>query len=402
MPTATDVKIKISAQDKTKAAFNSVNNSLKNTQKLTATLGKTLASIGAGAALTNLIGNAQRTIQSVDNLSVRINASATALSEYKIAAEATGIQFESFGTAIQRLVTRMGEAFRGSTELQKAFKDLGLDINELSLLSADKAFDKVANAIQGVGNQAEKQALTVKLLDTEGVRLLQTFGEIAKARELARSTGAFITQEEIDASDRLNLSITELKAEADSLGQTLVVVLEPALSTVFKVLGGGINVVEIFAKLLGTVGVGVYTLVTAFEAIAAKSPSEAITILSRNLANANLLLDRIWESTDAAANSMEKFSGSIPSASKFGAFITGLENENEVLGQVANGNLKAAESIKVFMAAEKAAGVARFGLSQDQIKQLQAEINARDELNAKIKEQERIASVFEKFKNPAH
>ncbi|GAG12429.1 unnamed protein product, partial [marine sediment metagenome] len=104
------VQVDITATDKTRAAFNSLNNSLKKTQATSAKLGKTLAGLGAGTALTGLIANSQRTIQAVDNMSNRINASASAMSELRIAAELTGVSFESFGTAMQRMQTRLGQA----------------------------------------------------------------------------------------------------------------------------------------------------------------------------------------------------------------------------------------------------------------------------------------------------
>lgn len=81
-----------------------------------------------------------------------------------------------FNVAMQRQVRRIAEAAHGTGEAVHALQKLNLNAWELSRLSPDQQFLRIADAMQQVATQGERVALTMKLYDTEGVKLVSTLG----------------------------------------------------------------------------------------------------------------------------------------------------------------------------------------------------------------------------------
>ena len=113
----------------------------------------------ATAAVAGLGIMAKRSIDAADKigkLSTRLGASTEALSEYKHVAELSGVTFETLTMGWQRMTRRVAEAANGTGEAVKALDEMNINAKELNKLKPEEQFEVLADALNGVENQADK------------------------------------------------------------------------------------------------------------------------------------------------------------------------------------------------------------------------------------------------------
>ena len=238
----------ITAEDRTKQAFDSVLRNADSTAKAFVALRRAIPI----AATTAFTASAIRQADEINKLSDRLGVSTEALSEYEHVAELTGVSFKNLTDGFQRAGRRINEAAMNTGEARFAIAELGLAAEELTKLPLDQQFEAIAEAMEGVESQTDKLRIAQKLFDSENVRLLQTMTRgadgIRDMREEARELGRSLSQEAADgASDALD-AWTRLAAGSKALGIVLVETLGPAINDVLRWLGESLPSIADFAK----------------------------------------------------------------------------------------------------------------------------------------------------------
>ncbi len=124
-----------------------------------------LVGVGAMGALSkNVIDTADR----IHKMHLRLGAGIKALSEYRGVAELSGVTFNTFATAMQRMVRRVSEAAKGTGEAKGALKELNIDATKFAKLKPSEQFEKLAEAFDKISNQGDRLRLAMKIFDTEG------------------------------------------------------------------------------------------------------------------------------------------------------------------------------------------------------------------------------------------
>jgi hypothetical protein len=166
MASNTVVPIVITAKDETKKGFSSVS---KGLNKLAVAATAVAAAIGVGMV---------KSLSSIDKLAKtadKLGLTTDALQKLRFAAQQTGVGTQALDTSIQRMVRRLSEAAIGTGEARSALKELGLDAVKLDAMGAEGAFKAIAEAMTNVKSQSDKVRLAVKIFDTEGAGLVNTF-----------------------------------------------------------------------------------------------------------------------------------------------------------------------------------------------------------------------------------
>lgn len=183
-----------------------------------------------------LVKSSIDTADQIGKLSTRIGASTEALSEYKHVAELSGVSFNTLTMGWQRMTRRVAEAAQGTGEAKNALIELNLSAKDLNQLAPEQQFETIADALNGVGNQADRVRLAMKLFDSEGVSLLQTMGEgAAGMREMrmeARELGLTISGKDALGAATANDALTRLKGSTTGLSLALAKSLGPAIADV--------------------------------------------------------------------------------------------------------------------------------------------------------------------------
>jgi lambda family phage tail tape measure protein len=199
-------------------------------------LSKVGAAAGAAAAggLALIVRQNLAAIDNFDKLNKRLGISVESLSQLQFVAEQNGVSFETFSTAIQRLQRRVSEAAQGTGEAKNALAELGLNAERLTRLPLDRQFEIVSEALSNVSNSADRTRLAMRLLDTEGVALLQIMEDgaagIRRLTEEADELGLTLTDLDTNKVAAANDSINRLSSVMTALGRTITVELAPYIT----------------------------------------------------------------------------------------------------------------------------------------------------------------------------
>jgi hypothetical protein len=230
------VNIIIRALDKTKKGFGSATKGLKAItgsvlNMKTAIVGAVGAG-GFGALIKSSIDAGDELAKTADKLGVTTQA----LAGLRHAAELTGVSTGTMDMALQRFTRRAAEAAKGTGEAKGALQELGIDAESLVRLPLDEQMNIVSDAMQGVGTQADRVRLAMKLFDSEGVALVNTLGggsdALKQMTEEAEHLGLTLSRTDTAQMEMANDSITRLMGVFKGLTNQLAVAFSPVITFV--------------------------------------------------------------------------------------------------------------------------------------------------------------------------
>lgn len=278
----------------------------------------------ARAAITNL-QDISAEFDKMAKTASKLGIAAPALQELAYAAELSGVSTRNLSTGLQRMVRRVSEAAVNTGAAQKALRELGLDAEQLSKLSPDKQFKKIAESMRNVGNQGDKVRLAMQIFDTEGVGLVNTFNQnLEEAGEKFRELGGAINKTEFKQFEALNDEFTNMITQANQIKTALALAFGPLIVSALR------TVLSVIQKITGSIEVMLVGLREAvretvglknndFE-LAGYNAARTISqneILARNLASGkdttitdaqNLIKNGLGENADKAAEALKKLS----------------------------------------------------------------------------------------------
>ncbi len=213
---ATDYKFRITAQDKTKGAFNSVNKSVNGTQKAM----KKLAGAFAGAfAVRQLVQFGKESVQLADDIGKvadKLGVTTDFLQRMQFAAEQTGIATNTLNMGLQRFTRRVAEARNGTGEAKAALEQLGIALKDSdgNARSIEDVLADVSDGLAATADSGEKVRLAFKFFDSEGVALVSTLGEGSEALKLlTESATGVIPEQTIRDAERFNDAMNRIQRQ---------------------------------------------------------------------------------------------------------------------------------------------------------------------------------------------
>lgn len=266
----TNTKIYITAIDKTKKAFGSVSSGLGSIHKAASTTAKVFAGLtGLGSvSLGAIYTNASKAGDELAKTSDKLGIATEALASLQYAGELTGVSVNKMNMSLQRMTRRISEAAAGTGEAKAAIAELGLDASKLAQMSPDQAFNRIAEAMQGVGNQSDKVRLAMRFFDSEGVDLVNTLalGSDGLDQMRAEATKLGITLSRIDAAkmEAANDSIFKASRIGVAFGNQITTALAPIVNGLANEFlnvakeAGGVGVVAGDVVNFGVKGVGIF------------------------------------------------------------------------------------------------------------------------------------------------
>jgi hypothetical protein len=237
-----NVKIVISALDKTQQAFKAVRSNLSKVTSASVQMAKGVATATAAAtAAIGAMGYAlSKQVQKVDDLAKTANKLGTTvetLQQLQYAADISGVSAETLNMAMQRLTRRVSEASMGFGEAKGALKELGINAAKLNKLPLDKKMEVLADAFDGVATDGDRVRLAMKLFDSEGVALVNTLNLGSDGlREMAaeaKSLGLSISEVDAKRFEKMQDDITRMKTAASAAATTFTTELLPVIEGIF-------------------------------------------------------------------------------------------------------------------------------------------------------------------------
>jgi len=237
-----NVKITISAFDKTQQAFNKVRNSLKKVSSASVQMAKGIATaaVGAAAAIGAMGFALSKQVGKIDNVAKtarKLGTTVATLQELQYAAEITGVSAGTMDMAMQRLTRRVSEAAGGFGEAKGALQELGINAGKLEKMPLDQQMAVLADSFGQVEGEADKVRLAMKLFDSEGVALVNTLAIGSEGlREMAREAnelGIVLTNIEAKRFEDMNDEITRMKFSGSAAATVFTAELLPVIQGIF-------------------------------------------------------------------------------------------------------------------------------------------------------------------------
>lgn len=285
---------------------NSASQSIGNlVTSITTTTAVIASMISAVQQVTQTIGEvATRSTEWADDLetlSSQIGVSTTTLQEWAYASDFVDVSVETLQGSMSKLVRSMSEAQNGSTSAQAAFDSLGVSYQNIdgSLKSTEQVFYEVIDALGGIENVAERDAISMAIFG-ESAQDLNTLieagsGSLQEYGKEAQQLGIIMSEDQIQALssmqnsfDKLNnvmnasknllsASVAPLFASiADAISQ-----VDPAILAVVGGFGSLIGVVSSLAPLLQ--GVAAITQLLTMSKIATAAATTVETVAEAGL-----------------------------------------------------------------------------------------------------------------------
>lgn len=263
---ATESKIILTAEDKTKAAWDSLKrqgeSALAITRLQVAGIAASFAGIFGGFAAASIytafVRETVSTLGSLKDLQEGFGATAEGLSQIRTGFAISGQPMEEMETTIKHLSRSMTEAKDPTSAAARAIQALGLNTADFLKLTPDQALIKIADAIQGFSDGTGKAAVITALLGKEGGKLIPVLNDISDA------AGKYtrITQEQIEESDKFDKAVNRLLASFSDFKTSVGADVIPALNEIIDFtrrarqeygafVGAGAAVFGLGAKILG-------------------------------------------------------------------------------------------------------------------------------------------------------
>lgn len=372
----------------------------------------------------------------------KLGITTEALTELRFAAELTGVSTQTLDTSLQRMTRRISEATQGTGVAVKALKELGIPLKEIASLSADEQFQRIATAMEGLDDQAQKVRLSMALFDTEGVALVNTLalGEegLRKAAEEAEKLGITLDRVETAKLEQANDSMAKLGRLAQGAGRQFSVALAPAIEFVASLItdsaieAGGFgtimaDVVDIgirgFAKMADVLA-AVKAIWPAIKSLAL----ETFAVIIRKLADMNAAIvetfNKIPGVTLEASSSLSQFADATEEAAQratnafldvdlrpseklletYEKFKVASNEQAEATARQVQANQELSASTEVLIVDKEAEAAAEKELAEQRKSNLQLQREAEREAAKALREREAELREFERqqqkvFKN---
>lgn len=307
-----DVRVVITGEDQTSAAFASAKSSAEDFGRAIGSVALAVsAAVGAFSALTiRMIGEAD----ALNDLSQQLGMGVRQLAAYKLAAEQSGTSLDQVGRGIKSL----------AVNIQKhgdAFKKVGIDTQD-----ADKAFRQLADVFAAMPDGMEKSALAVRLFGRSGQKMIPLLNLGSKgldeAAEKSRKYADAMARLAPDA-DKFNDSLAELSLNAKAAGANIAAPLVRALNEFIAAYNAA-------AALPGNVLGNLFSI----SGDQTKNPSAAIEEIDGRLATLRKSLDGIknsWTGKNASwfnADDVAILEAQIAYAEKQRAMLVRIRGDN--------------------------------------------------------------------------
>ena len=257
--------------DKVTTRFKNLDRAIK------ATVVGSLVGLSAG-----FVALAKKTVDygdKLEKLNRRLGIGAQEMDKLRKIADLSGISFNTLTMALQRAQRRIAEAAQGTGVAKDALEELGLSAAELAKLPLEQQFMKIAQAIDQLENSGDKTRLTMKLMDSEGVSLIQMFGSLEEAM---KKTNSEWSDEKARQAAEFNDQITLLKHTFEDFAVNVI----PALIKMIKALQ---RAWEVYQRALDWL----YGSTEDAQVQLLKQYNESITQLEKQLKTLYSIADRI-------------------------------------------------------------------------------------------------------------
>ncbi|MDR5790277.1 phage tail tape measure C-terminal domain-containing protein [Caballeronia sp. LP003] len=174
----------------------------------------------------------------IGKLAQRIGTSTEAISGLNYAAGFAGVSLDDLTTGFKGLNKAMLDSKDTTSDAAAAFKALGLNAAQLRQMDPSEAFNKIATAMSGFKDGAEKAAVANALFGKQGQALIPLLNQgaegIKQATDEAERMGLIVSGETAKAMGDLNDDLARMQKQSEGAAAILARELQPAFHEVIE------------------------------------------------------------------------------------------------------------------------------------------------------------------------
>lgn len=235
---ATETKIVLTAQDKTRAAVDSAKRNLAGLQaqgaKLNAVMGTLAGAGGLGAlagglsagAFVGFVKSVTDSVDALNDVSDATGATIENISSLEEVARRTGAGLDTVETALVKMNQALNTASDPNSTAAGALKAIGLSADELKKQDPAEALLAIAQALDGYADDANKARLVQELFGKSLKEVAPLLHDLAEQGKL----NATVTEEQAKEAEKFNKQLFELQTNVSNIGRAIALDMLPALN----------------------------------------------------------------------------------------------------------------------------------------------------------------------------
>jgi cell division septum initiation protein DivIVA len=229
------LKIELTAVDKTATAFNSIQSNMSKLGTGAALLSRSFTAVGATLASLGVLSSFKKLIDQGDamnDLSKKTGIAVSSLSQFSLAAEDSGASIDTVANGMKKLSSGMLDSVNGNKQLSAIFSALGVSVKDSSgnMKSLDDVMLQVADAFQMLPDGATKSATAVALFGKNGVDLIPMLNEGSAG---IKKYASVISDEFGPKADQFNDNLNKFYANLQRVEVQILNNVLPALNKLF-------------------------------------------------------------------------------------------------------------------------------------------------------------------------
>ena len=153
-------------------------------------------------------------------------------------AYATGGDLDALAGGVRHLNSFMNEAAHGSAEANLRLAELGVTFEELNHMTQDQRFRRVADALNGIGDAAQRGALQTSIFGRSGMSLNLSGGAAGLGAREARGQqlGAVMSAGDVEIVRGYNIAQREMNTAIKALWVEVGTAAAPAMREFFEII----------------------------------------------------------------------------------------------------------------------------------------------------------------------
>jgi hypothetical protein len=225
---AQDVKIVLSAEDRTRAAIEGVIGRLGDMTSASAIASRGLGALGAAFSVGAITAWAKATVDGIDALNDLADATGSSvenISALENIARRTGTSFDTVGGALVKFNQALGNAKPGS-DAEQALSALGLSVKDLKAQDPAQALLATAMALQSFADDGNKARITQELFGKSLREVAPLLKDLAEKGTLNATVSTAAAQE----AERFNKEMSALGKNALDASRSLAMHFIPKIN----------------------------------------------------------------------------------------------------------------------------------------------------------------------------
>ena len=293
------LKLEITAVDKTMAAFNSIQSNMSKFGAGAMMLSRSFTAIGAALASLGVLGSFKKLIDQGDamnDLSKKTGIAVSTLGQFALAAEDSGASIDSVANGMKKLSSTMLDSVNGNKQLSAIFSALGVSVKDSSgnMRSLDDVMLQVADAFAMLPDGATKSATAVALFGKNGVDLIPMLDEGAAGIQKYASV---ISDEFGPKADQFNDNLNKFHANLQRLEVQILDKVLPAMNKMFEAMDASKKYIEEMQAVGATGNIMIDNATSAADFVKNQNAviEEQIAAIEDQVARANAALPNLLE-----------------------------------------------------------------------------------------------------------